>query len=81
MADRAERSSKAERIRRGTTVRVTAPHFVAALVIYRGEIVDCAPVLRKWVGLRGAAEALDFFRRKGWGVEVLDNKEAPNEPV
>jgi hypothetical protein len=74
VVDRAERS-KAERIRRGTTVRVTAPSFVAALVIYRGDIVDCAPILRKWVGYRGASEALDVFRRKGWIVDVL-TKEA-----
>jgi hypothetical protein len=59
--------------RRRTSVQVTTPTFTAGLVIYRGEVVTCSPILKRWVGVRRAADALDRLRVQGWRVEFITN--------
>ncbi|HJY46680.1 MAG TPA: hypothetical protein VJ301_18850 [Propionibacteriaceae bacterium] len=66
-----EQLSRAEKCRRGTSVLVTSPTFVAGLCIYRGEVVTYAPILRSWVRGFQAGEALDRLRAQGWRVEIL----------
>lgn len=66
-----EQLSRAEKLRRGTSILVTAPTFVAGLVIYRGEVVTYAPILLGWVKGWPASEALDRLRQQGWRVEIL----------
>lgn len=69
-----EQLSRAEKCRRGTSVLVTAPTFTAGLVIYRGEVVTYAPILRRWVRGWSAWEALDRLRAQGWRVEILSGQ-------
>lgn len=54
-----EKLPRDEKLRRGTSVLVTTPTFTAGLVIYRGGVVTCSPILKRWVGVRHAADALD----------------------
>ena len=60
----------AQRLEEASLVIVTAPSFVAALLIHRGEVLTYAPILARWIQRRKAAEALDVFRAQGWRVEV-----------
>jgi hypothetical protein len=57
----------------GTRVTVTAPRFTASLVIFRNQVVECDPLLSRWVTRnRRASEVLDRFRAQGWRVEFQD---------
>ena len=55
-------------------VRVTAPHFVAGLVM--GQVkgknvcVRAAPILR-WAVYKSADDLRDAFRRKGWKAAIV----------
>lgn len=51
-------------------VRVTAPHFVAGLVMRDGRCVHAAPILRACVG-KDATALREVFRRKGWRAGVV----------
>jgi ribonucleotide monophosphatase NagD (HAD superfamily) len=42
-------------------------------VIYRGEVVTCSPILKRWAGVRRATDALDRLRAQGWRVEFITN--------
>ena len=50
-----------------TLYQITAPHFVAAIVVRGGQIVDAAPILRWAIGKR-CADTLDFFRKKHYQI-------------
>lgn len=51
-------------------LRVTAPHFVAALVLdATGHCVETAPILAASIG-KSEADLMAYFKRRGWRVEV-----------
>lgn len=56
---------------RGTLVQVTAPSFTGALIIYRANVITCAPILRQLIHQKSASEALDMFWKKGYGITFL----------
>lgn len=52
-------------------IQVTAPHFVAGIVLRRGRCVQAPPILAWCVGW--AEEGLRaYFARKGWRVFLLE---------
>jgi hypothetical protein len=54
----------------GLLVRVTAPHFVAGILLAKdGRCVEAAPILRWRVG-KTARELKAYFDRKGWDTRV-----------
>ena len=66
------RPSRADKIRRASHVQITSKTFVASMLIFRGEVVEVAPILRKWVHKREPASyALDVLRKMGFGVKVI----------
>ena len=54
-----------------TLARITAPHFVAGVVIFR-HVIHTAPILRWAVGL-DANELTRRVTRRGWSIEFLDD--------
>lgn len=53
-----------------TTYKINTPHFVAALVVSSGTIVQAAPVLHWTVG--GSFDAVrSYCRSRGWVIEPL----------
>lgn len=46
-------------------IRVEAPHFVAALIIFDGKCVAAAPILR-WAKGKGVDWLRAYFEQKGW---------------
>jgi hypothetical protein len=73
-------SSRALKLSRATLIQITGPGFTAHLLIYRGEVLECAPILQKWVySKQGAADVLDSLRKRGFGVKAVD-REAPDAP-
>lgn len=52
------------------TYRVSAPHFVAGVVVYNGLIINAAPILKWCIGNR-----LSYFRgycdKKKWQIEKV----------
>jgi len=53
-----------------TLVRVTAPHFVAGIVIRDGKCVEAAPILR-WCLHRKVATLRADFKVRGWSASQL----------
>lgn len=52
-----------------TLARITAPHFVAGVII-DGVVVKAAPIVRWAMGL-DANELTRRVTRQGWGIEFL----------
>jgi hypothetical protein len=55
--------------------RILAPHFVAGVVIENGVVVRCAPIVSYMKGWKGYA-ALDYCARRGWAVEIMEERDA-----
>lgn len=55
----------------GNLYRITAPHFVAGVILRGGRVVVAAPILRFAMGWDGAKLAA-YCRRKGWTPERLE---------
>lgn len=51
--------------------RVSAPHFVAGLLVRFGKVIRTAPILRYMHGWE-LLDALAYCRRKGWQWEQVD---------
>lgn len=60
-------------------IRITAPHFVAAVVIGHCEtVIKTAPIL-KYMKCWGRSEVHKYCRRKGWTFEEIG--EIPKAPL
>jgi hypothetical protein len=57
-------------------VRVTAPHFVAGIVMATGRCVKAAPIMAWAVG-EDASYLRKYFADKGWKASILTTKEPP----
>lgn len=55
------------------TLQILAPHFVAAVVLEDGEVVQCAPIL-KWVQYRKLtmSKIRAYCNRKGWEIIIVE---------
>jgi len=51
-------------------VQVTAPHFVAGIVLVDEVVVEAAPILRWTIG-KDRAFLSAYFRRKGWKAKII----------
>jgi hypothetical protein len=53
-------------------VRVTAPHFVAGLVLDEsGHCIEAPPILAASIG-KTAGELARYFERRGWQAELVN---------
>jgi len=52
------------------TIRMEAPHFVAAVDVERGVVVHAAPIVAYMRGWH-FARVMDYAQRKGWRPMVL----------
>lgn len=57
----------------GLLVRVSAPHFVAGIVVEDERVVRAAPILRWSIGWHRDA-LRNYFRKKGWTASVIESK-------
>jgi len=53
-----------------TLYRITAPHFVAGVLIEDGVVRDAAPILKRSVG-RSLAHLEGFCAARNWGIEKV----------
>lgn len=58
--------------------RIVAPHFVAALIVYEGRVVDSAPILA-WARNKTWREVRGYLKARGWHGRRLryENLTAP----
>jgi hypothetical protein len=63
--------NKRRALRDGTAMQATRGDVTAGFVMYRGDVYEAAPILRKYVMGRTASDACDALRRAGWRVEPL----------
>jgi len=59
-----------------TVAQITAPHFVAGIVLHDDFVVEAAPIVdymrsRQW----GRAQVRSYCKAKGWSVKVIGQKE------
>lgn len=59
-----------------TTYRIVAPHFVAAIIVDLGKIVQAAPILGWSVG-KEFTNIRDYAKGRGWTVEPLPESNGP----
>jgi hypothetical protein len=52
-------------------IRITAPYFCAGAVVYKGEVIDAAPIINWMIG-KTIAELRRYCARKGYRLEVLE---------
>ena len=58
-------------MKQGTIVQITAPHFVAAVVIGSSEtVIETAPILR-YMKTWGRSDVRKYCARKRWGLEEI----------
>jgi hypothetical protein len=60
-----------------TTYRITAPHFVAAIVESGDAIIQSAPILHWAVG-KQFSYVRDYCHQRGWIVEPLETTVRPH---
>lgn len=64
--------------RDGMLVRIQAPHFVAGIIIHRGRVIYCAPILRWMINMSDDA-VRSLAERKGWRATIV--RETATEPL
>ncbi len=52
-------------------LRISAPHFVAGVILWDGVVVNAAPILRWSVG-KTEGHLRDYCHRKHWQIETID---------
>lgn len=48
--------------------QVKARYFTAGFVVSNGRVIECAPILRKWIKRLSEDQALDVCEQRGWKV-------------
>lgn len=62
--------------RDGMLVRISGPTFIAGIIIHRGRVIYCAPILR-WMINMTDDQARAAIERKGWTASILPNTVQP----
>lgn len=63
-------------IERGMLAQITAPHFVAGIVLSADIVTAAAPIVRYMVGWdRGRVRS--YVARKGWAIRVVNDQSRP----
>lgn len=56
----------------GRAVPISGPGFYAGVVVYRGQVVETAPILRKHLRGKSLDEMIAIVKKKGWKLDFPD---------
>lgn len=54
-----------------TLVRITAPHFVAGLVLVNNRCIEAAPILKRWAMGRDSDTLRGYIAKHGWKATIV----------
>jgi hypothetical protein len=54
----------------GRIVPISGPGFYAGVVVYRGQVIEAAPILRKRLLGKSLDEMLAIVKKRRWKLEV-----------